>query len=94
MLDWWRALRELPQATIAAVNGWCVGGGLCVLHACDLALAADHATWMSVTPCVLQERQHLLQPREPLGGCAPEALRYGSHVDARLDEREDAGVPG
>jgi trans-feruloyl-CoA hydratase/vanillin synthase len=45
MLDWWRALRELPQATIAAVNGWCVGGGFCVLHACDLALAADHATF-------------------------------------------------
>jgi trans-feruloyl-CoA hydratase/vanillin synthase len=45
MVDWWRKLRELPQATIAAVNGWCVGGGFCVLHACDLALAADHATF-------------------------------------------------
>jgi len=45
MLDWWRKLRELPQPTIAAVNGWCVGGGFCVLHACDLALAADHATF-------------------------------------------------
>jgi trans-feruloyl-CoA hydratase/vanillin synthase len=43
MLDWWRKLRELPQPTIAAINGWCVGGGFCVLHACDLALAADHA---------------------------------------------------
>jgi trans-feruloyl-CoA hydratase/vanillin synthase len=45
MIDWWRKLRELPQPTIAAVNGWCVGGGFCVLHACDLALAADHATF-------------------------------------------------
>lgn len=45
MLDWWRKLRELPQPTIAAVNGWCVGGGFCVLHACDLALAADHAVF-------------------------------------------------
>jgi hypothetical protein len=34
-----------PQPTIAAVNGWCVGGGFCVLHACDLVLAADHAVF-------------------------------------------------
>ncbi len=43
MLDWWRKLHELPQPTIAAVNGYCVGGGFCVLDSCDLALASERA---------------------------------------------------
>jgi len=43
MLDWWRKLHELPQPTLAAVNGYCIGGGFCVLNACDLALASERA---------------------------------------------------
>lgn len=45
MIDWWRRLHELPQPTIAAVNGFCVGGGFCVLNSCDLALASDRAVF-------------------------------------------------
>jgi trans-feruloyl-CoA hydratase/vanillin synthase len=41
----WRMLRTYPKATIAMVNGWCFGGAFTPLVACDLALAADEATF-------------------------------------------------
>jgi Enoyl-CoA hydratase/carnithine racemase len=34
-----------PKATIAMVNGWCFGGAFTPLVACDLAIAADEATF-------------------------------------------------
>ena len=36
-------LRTAPQITIAAVQGYCLGGGLVLVNACDLAIAADTA---------------------------------------------------
>ncbi|MDW8398560.1 MAG: p-hydroxycinnamoyl CoA hydratase/lyase [Acetobacteraceae bacterium] len=41
----WRRLRLYPKATIAMVNGWCFGGAFTPLVACDLAFAADEATF-------------------------------------------------
>jgi feruloyl-CoA hydratase/lyase len=41
----WRLLRTYPKATIAMVNGWCFGGAFTPLCACDLAIAADEATF-------------------------------------------------
>jgi trans-feruloyl-CoA hydratase/vanillin synthase len=38
-----RGLREIPQPTIAMVNGYCMGGGLAIVDACDLAFAATEA---------------------------------------------------
>jgi enoyl-CoA hydratase/carnithine racemase len=38
-----RALREAPQITIAAVQGYCLGGGMVLMNGCDLAIAADDA---------------------------------------------------
>ena len=38
-----RGLRELPQPTIALVNGFCVGGGIANVAACDLAFASAEA---------------------------------------------------
>jgi trans-feruloyl-CoA hydratase/vanillin synthase len=44
--EWqWRRLRDFPRATIAMVNGWCFGGAFTPLTACDLAIAADEATF-------------------------------------------------
>jgi trans-feruloyl-CoA hydratase/vanillin synthase len=41
----WRTLRNFPKPTIAMVNGWCFGGAFTPLVACDLAIAADDATF-------------------------------------------------
>jgi feruloyl-CoA hydratase/lyase len=41
----WRLLRTFPKATVAMVNGWCFGGAFTPLVACDLAIAADEATF-------------------------------------------------
>jgi trans-feruloyl-CoA hydratase/vanillin synthase len=41
----WRLLRFYAKPTIAMVNGWCFGGGFSPLVACDLAIAAEEATF-------------------------------------------------
>jgi feruloyl-CoA hydratase/lyase len=41
----WRMLRSYAKPTIAMVNGWCFGGAFTPLVACDLAIAADDATF-------------------------------------------------
>jgi feruloyl-CoA hydratase/lyase len=41
----WRLLRTYAKPTIAMVNGWCFGGAFIPLVACDLAIAADEATF-------------------------------------------------
>jgi feruloyl-CoA hydratase/lyase len=38
-------LVKFPKPTIAMVNGWCFGGAFTPLVACDLAIAADEATF-------------------------------------------------
>jgi feruloyl-CoA hydratase/lyase len=36
-----RLLRAMPQVTVAAVRGWCLGGGLALINAHDLCVAAQ-----------------------------------------------------
>ncbi len=36
-------LRQAPQVTVAAVNGWALGGGLVLVNGHDLAISADTA---------------------------------------------------
>jgi enoyl-CoA hydratase/carnithine racemase len=38
-----RLLRSIPQVTVAAVRGWCLGGGLALINGHDLAVAAESA---------------------------------------------------
>ena len=39
------ALTECPQPVIAAIHGYCLGGGLSLITACDIRLAARQATF-------------------------------------------------
>ena len=41
----WRMLMTYAKPTIAMVNGWCFGGAFVPLASCDLAIAADEATF-------------------------------------------------
>jgi feruloyl-CoA hydratase/lyase len=41
----WRRLGYFLKPTIAMVNGWCFGGAFNSMIACDLAVAADEATF-------------------------------------------------
>lgn len=44
--DWrWYRLSTFPKPTIAMVNGYCFGGAFTQLIACDIAIAADDATF-------------------------------------------------
>jgi enoyl-CoA hydratase/carnithine racemase len=36
-------LRKMPQITVASVQGWCLGGGIALLNACDLGIGAEDA---------------------------------------------------
>jgi enoyl-CoA hydratase/carnithine racemase len=38
-----RILRMMPQVTVAAVKGWCLGGGLALINAHDLCIAGELA---------------------------------------------------
>ncbi|MEK6601872.1 MAG: enoyl-CoA hydratase-related protein, partial [Candidatus Binatota bacterium] len=43
----WRneLIRTMPQPVIAMINGWCFGGGFTIVTACDIAIAAEDATF-------------------------------------------------
>lgn len=42
---WWRRLRWFHKPTIAMINGWCFGGAYGPIFGCDMAIAADEATF-------------------------------------------------
>jgi trans-feruloyl-CoA hydratase/vanillin synthase len=40
-----RTIRHFPKPTVAMVNGYCFGGALPIVEGCDIAVAADEATF-------------------------------------------------
>jgi naphthoate synthase len=52
VLDLQRQMRSLPIPVIALVNGYAIGGGHVLQVVCDLAIAADNATFGQVGPRV------------------------------------------
>jgi feruloyl-CoA hydratase/lyase len=69
--EWqWRRLRDYPKPTIAMVNGWCFGGAFTPLVACDLAIAAEEATFG------LSEINWGILPAGNVTKAAVETMRY------------------
>jgi feruloyl-CoA hydratase/lyase len=69
-----RTLRYYPKPTIAMVNGFCFGGAFSIVEGCDLAIAAEEATFglseinFKLFPggCVSKSLANLLRPRDAL----------------------------
>jgi feruloyl-CoA hydratase/lyase len=87
----WRLLRNYAKPTIAMVNGWCFGGAFTPLVACDLAVAADEATFglseinFKGFPggAVSKSLANLLRPRDALF-YAMTGRRFGGHIAADI----------
>ena len=47
-----RMIREIPKPVVAAVDGWCVGGGHVLHLLCDLTLASERAKFGQTGPKV------------------------------------------
>ena len=72
----WRheKLRFFPRPTIAAINGWCFGGAFTIVASCDIAVAAEDATFglseinFGHIPggLVTKVVQEIVQPRQAL----------------------------
>jgi trans-feruloyl-CoA hydratase/vanillin synthase len=45
VFEWSRLLKAFPAVTIASVNGYCFGGGFELAAICDIAVAAEEATF-------------------------------------------------
>lgn len=69
-----RTLRHYPKPTIAMINGFCFGGAFSIVEGCDLALAAEEATFglseinFKLFPggSVSKSLANLLRPRDAL----------------------------
>jgi enoyl-CoA hydratase/carnithine racemase len=76
------AIMRLTKPVIAAVNGWCLGGGMWYALACDITLASDRAVFGQPEVRELQNSTFLVAA---LAGWK-HAHRYaltGDHFDAR-----------
>lgn len=69
-----RTLRYYPKPTIAMINGYCFGGAFSIVEGCDLAIAADEATFglseinfqMFPGGAVSKSLANLMRPRDAM----------------------------
>jgi enoyl-CoA hydratase/carnithine racemase len=80
-----RAIAELPVPTIAAISGFCIGGGCEIALACDLRLAADNARF-GITPAKLGIVYSFTSTRQLVAAVGPawakQILFSGELIDA------------
>jgi enoyl-CoA hydratase/carnithine racemase len=80
-----RAIATLPLPTIAAITGFCIGGGCEMALACDLRIAADNATF-GITPAKLGIVYNFTSTRQLVQAVGPawakQILFTGDLIDA------------
>jgi enoyl-CoA hydratase/carnithine racemase len=80
------ALMRLPKPIIAAVNGWCLGGGLWYSLACDITIASEKAVFGQPEVREIQNSTFLLTFLVGYKNASRYALT-GDHFDAKEAER-------
>jgi enoyl-CoA hydratase/carnithine racemase len=80
-----RAIATLPLPTIAAITGFCIGGGCEIALACDIRLAADDARF-GITPAKLGIVYNFTSTRQLVAAVGPawakQILFSGDLIDA------------
>ena len=83
-----RRWRDLPKPTIAAVQGWCIAGGLMLAWPCDLIIAADDAKFSDpVVRMGIGGVEYFGHPWEFGARKAKELLFTGEFIDAQEAHR-------
>ena len=89
----WDAIRKLSTPLVAAVSGWCLGGGCELAMTCDLIVASDTArfgqpeTGLGIIPGAGGTQRWLRRPRD---GRELHELRLEA---AAVEEHGGAGAP-
>ncbi|MBI3827652.1 MAG: enoyl-CoA hydratase/isomerase family protein [Candidatus Rokubacteria bacterium] len=83
------ALERLPLLTIAAINGYCLGGGLQLTLVCDYRLASEDARLglPAVKECLIPSMSLYRLPRLIGAARAKELILLGEPISAREAER-------
>jgi enoyl-CoA hydratase/carnithine racemase len=79
------SIADCPRPTLAAVQGACVGGGVALLLACDLRIAASDAffSMMEVRYAFVPDLGHVHRLQREVGMArAKEFLYFGERLDA------------
>ena len=105
LADLVRGMRRCSKPVVGRVNGHALGGGLGLVAGCDVAIAADHATFgtpeigVGLWPMMITAVLNPLTPRRPLLEMMLTGRRFGAREAANLgiinrvvlaDELDDA----
>ena len=85
-----RAIRDLPQPVVAAVNGWAVGGGLEIAAGCDIRVVGDRTRFFCPEVSfglLMSNASSLLLPRLIGAGNTRHLMLSGRRFDASWAER-------
>lgn len=90
LADLIRGMRRCPKPVVGRVNGHALGGGLGLVAGCDIAIAAEHATFgtpeigVGLWPMMITAALRPLVPRRPLLEMMLTGRRFGAKEAARL----------